>query len=174
MTDYMFLDQEAVDLLSATIVRRAYEDLLEALLLDVAVRQRKSSFNCAMYYKRMKAAKTPKYPGSSVAYQNGGNTPEDKRDAALREIKKLTKWFTESERCRVLLKHAKGEWFVEQARIKANEFAHDRIMLTETHIVLNRIDGQTERTRQRQLKKWRKERDAWRKEHGLSEVVDAE
>lgn len=171
MDEFTLLNQDAVDLLSATIVRRAYEDLLDAYLIDAAVEWHDVSFNCYVYYKKLRSKK-PRYQARTVDIVASGGTAKEQQYRARREIKRLTEWFTRSERCRMLLKRAKGEWFVEQARARTKDFVLDKVMQDELHVVLNHVDGQTERTRKKRYNKWRKERDAWRKEKGLSEVKD--
>lgn len=168
MEEYSYLDQEAVELLSATVIRTAYEDLLEAYLVDAAMEFHEISFNCDKLYKQL----VPKPGHYNYSARNGGygRSEAEISKTAKREIQKLTHWFLHSERCRMMLKAAKPEWFVERAKEKAMLFALDKITITETRVYMNRVEGQTDRSHRRHAAKWKKARDKWREEHNMRGV----
>lgn len=160
------LTVKGADLLCAGIIKRAYLDLIEAYLADAAVEFHEKSYNCAMYYETLRK--------SRKVYQGfEGVKPRSMQQiqiVARKDIEKLDKWFRYSESCRMYLRKAQGVWFAEIAKKHAIEFALDKRSKAECIPVELGVKDKARRARMR--KKWKAERDAWRREHGLNEVKD--
>ncbi len=171
--EYSYLDQQAVDELAAAVLRTAYDDLLRAYLFDAAVRFHECSYNCHLMYEKLKGyGRTYSY--DTVEFRPTGWTVEAREEDIRRKINDLTDWFTKSERCRMLLRSAKGVWFVEQAKKHAEEFALDLDMAENLKVIATGHNTEMLRIKAKRTKRWRKERDAWRKAHNLSEVKDGD
>lgn len=157
---------KGADMLCAGIIKRAYLDLIEAYLADAAVEFHEKSFNCYKYYDSLRKSKRV-YNGFEHVKPR---TMKQIQTVARKDIEKLDKWFRESEDCRMFLRNAQGVWFAEIAKKHAMEFALDKRSKAECIPVELGVKDKQRRARMR--KKWKAERDAWRAEHGLSEVDD--
>lgn len=158
ISDY---EKEGMEALAAGALKQAYLELIEARLADAAYKWHDGSYNCNqlwMYYSVGKMR---------YARGHGG------ADNAKRDIEKIEKWFR-GPRCRIFLKDAQGEWFIDAARHKARDFALDLIPIWQARPSFDngKLNNGNNSQRKRDLAEWRKDRDAWRKEHGLKEVKD--
>lgn len=155
--------QGGIDELAATVIRTAYEDLIKALLFDAMMKHRTESYNCANRYHEFHRTRRCR------RYNKYSKTMESQWDCAKRDINRMRHWFLKSEKFRIMSKDAKGEWFVGIAEEKVNDFIADKIMEIDLSVL---IDGRDEEWYRLKKLKWQTARDAWRKEHGLSEVDD--
>lgn len=156
----MKLSSEGVDNLKAGVLRNAYTELLEARLADIAYRERETSYNCDLFYQFLSVGR------AKYAIKKGGEYHSRK------DIKKLEEWFR-SGACKVWCKNVDGTEFVKIAQIKAREFADD---LAPVWKIRPSFEGsgnhQSKYHKKMDFSEWKRERDKWRKEHGLSEVKD--
>jgi hypothetical protein len=154
-------EKEGMEALAAGVLKSAYMDLIEARLADAAYQWHDGSYNCNqlwMYYA----------VGKMRYCRNENGAKQAKRD-----IEKWEKWFR-SPRCRIFCKNVSGQWFIDTARKKARDFSLDLIppWQAKPSFENGKANSGNNSQRKRDLAEWRKDRDAWRKEHGLKEVKD--
>lgn len=150
------------DLLCAAVIRKAYVELLDAYIFEAQMLWHDCSYNCAKRYAEYHK------PKGARRYCVGD---DDKQLAAARaDIRKLTLWFTESERYRELSRGAQGEWFVRQAKEHTKLFALDKV--DDVNVYPRFEKQESKRNDKKRIGKWKRARDAWRKAHGLEEVRD--
>lgn len=154
----MKLSGEGVDNLKAGVLRNAYMELLEARLADAAYRERDTSYNCHLFYQFLNVGR------AKYAVKKNGEYHSRK------DIVKLESWFL-SGACKVWCKNVDGSEFVRIAKIKAREFADD---VSPVWQVRPSFEGSGNHPSKYQKKtnysEWVRDRDAWRKEHGLKGV----
>lgn len=151
------LSAKGCDELCAAVLEKAYNDLIDAMMIDAAFRFRKCSYNCATYYETISKRRHGKYKAT-----------QEEWDRAVREIDKYRRWF-ESEHCRLFLKEAKGKWFVEQANKHIERWALDEAPDWTLHpATLGK--SFTKKEERDRMEKWSSARDEWRKMKGLKGV----
>lgn len=154
-------EKEGMEALAAGVLKSAYMDLIEARLADAAYQWHDGSYNCNQLWMY--------YAFGKMRYCRNENGAKQ----AKRDIERWEKWFR-SPRCRIFCKDAQGEWFIDAARHKARDFALDLIPIWQARPSFDngKLNNGNNSQRKRDLAEWRKDRDAWRKEHGLKEVKD--
>lgn len=151
--------REGVERLAAGILKDAYNELIDARLADAAAEFRLISYNCYMYYEKMKRG------GSMFGIGNAG------KKMVEYEIEELEKWFLSPD-CDVYCINASGAWFVGIAKKRVADFAQDKIpvWMAKPTFDTSSSTGGNAAGRRRDYDEWKKERDAWREAHNLVEV----
>ena len=151
--------REGVELLAAGVLKTAYNELIDARLADAGFMFYHASYNCHCYREKMRKGKG--------RYGIG----EDGKKNAKEDIKRLEKWFR-SERCKVFCVNATGDWFIDIARHKAEQFALDEIpeWQAKPSFDNSQSTGGNSAGRRRDYQVWKKKRDEWREKKGLKKV----